>query len=358
VTTDFRALPDTPVSHAGLSESQLTAFLTRHLGPSLRLVRLEAQPLRGGLDAAAVASIRAFVRDGSGRVRQTRFVAKRLDGPASREATVYHTLLAGPGSVLAPRLLDSEQDGPDRSCLYLEHVTPWRRWPWPDLTYARLVLEQFAILHILPAGAAFVHCSATWDYEAMLATSAKQTLDLLEVIAVDGDDPAGFGEACPMVRCIVAALPQLRRALLATAPFGVVPIHGDAHPGNVIIRAQGASPRPIFLDWSRARLGSPLEDVASWLHWLGYWVPAARQHHDHLLRHFLRARGLSRHVSREVRTALWLAETCNVLGGALRYHLAVLEGWGAPSPAARTQAAHAARDCLRVIRRADHLWRA
>jgi hypothetical protein len=64
VTTDFRALADTPVSHAGFTESQLTAFLTRHLGPSLQLVRLEAQPLRGGLDAAAVASIRAFLRDG------------------------------------------------------------------------------------------------------------------------------------------------------------------------------------------------------------------------------------------------------------------------------------------------------
>ncbi len=54
----------------------------------------------------------------------------------------------------------------------------------------------------------------------------------------------------------------------------------------------------------------------------------------------------------------WLAGACNVLSGALRYHLALVHGWGAATPRVRSAAVRAARDALRIIRRADACWSA
>jgi hypothetical protein len=76
-----------------------------------------------------------------------------------------------------------------------------------------------------------------------------------------------------------------------------------------------------------------------------------------LLRRYLLARGLPDHLGWEVRDAYWLAAASNVLSGALRYHLAVMDGWGQPSAAGRAQSSRAIKDCLRVIRRADAYWR-
>lgn len=361
VTDTLAALPcprvSAPALDASLSPERLTAFLSRRYGQDLRHLRFAVQPLRGGLEATAIASVRASYTDGQGRSSQTQFVAKRLDGLEAREATVYQALAEEPVRTWVPRLLECERVGGGTCYLYMEQVTPWRRWPWTDLTYATMVLEQLAVLHTTTPSAAFAACSAAWDYETVLAESAQKTLDKLAVVAAQGDGPAGIGSTRRPLERIVTALPAIRRALREATPFGVAPIHGDIHSGNVIIRAQGATQQPVFLDWSRARMGSPLEDVSSWLHSLGYWVPAARQHHDALLRRYLAARGLPAHLSREARTALWLAETSNVLGGALRYHLSVLAGWGTPSLAARRQAGRAAGECLRVIRRTDALWR-
>jgi Ser/Thr protein kinase RdoA (MazF antagonist) len=82
------------------------------------------------------------------------------------------------------------------------------------------------------------------------------------------------------VRRVGEVLPELRRQLLALDSFGTTAIHGDAHPGNALVRS---GERPVLLDWGRARLGSPLEDVSSWLQSLGYWEPEAQRRHDTLL---------------------------------------------------------------------------
>ncbi len=197
---------------------------------------------------------------------------------------------------------------------------------------------------------------ADWDYEAELLESAEMTLSAFETSV--GDEPlAGLGRVLPALRRTVVALPVMRRELLAADPLGSVVLHGDAHPGNALIRPRKACPRAVLLDWGRARLGSPLEDVSSWLQSLAYWEPEARRRHDTLLRRYLTARGLPTHLDRQLRDAYWLAAACNVLAGALRYHLAVAIGWGNPTPWTRADAAHLVRDCLRIIRRADHCWR-
>ncbi|HUP47464.1 MAG TPA: phosphotransferase [Thermoanaerobaculia bacterium] len=130
-------------------------------------------------------------------------------------------------------------------------------------------------------------------------------------------------------------------------------IHGDAHPGNVLLREQKGRRTVVFLDWARSRFGSPLEDVASWLETLRYWEATAARHHDSLLRHYLDARG-GRPLDRSLRDAYWIACASNVLAGALRFHLLrATEARGRRKHASVAQA----REALRVIRRADAVMR-
>jgi aminoglycoside phosphotransferase (APT) family kinase protein len=53
-------------------------------------------------------------------------------------------------------------------------------------------------------------------------------------------------------------------------------IHGDAHPGNAIIRQRTATQEAILLDWGRARIGSPLEDEKQAAHQRVAGRPQAR----------------------------------------------------------------------------------
>ena len=134
--------------------------------------------------------------------------------------------------------------------------------------------------------------------------------------------------------------PRVQPVLLAAAAFRMAVLHGDVHSGNVVVRVQEGAERVVLLDWARARLGSPLEDVSSWLQSLGYWEFEARRRHDTLLRRYLAARGLSTHLGREVRDVYWFAGACNVLAGALRYQLLAADGWSSVPSRARADAAH------------------
>jgi aminoglycoside phosphotransferase (APT) family kinase protein len=127
-------------------------------------------------------------------------------------------------------------------------------------------------------------------------------------------------------------------------------IHGDVHPGNVILRGSEGSLDVVLLDWARARLGSPLEDVASWLHSLGCWEPEARRRHDTLMRSYLDARRNRQPFASDVRLNYWLASSSNGLSGAIRYHLAVLSD-AASTEAARYDSGRALNAWQRVIRR-------
>jgi hypothetical protein len=101
-----------------------------------------------------------------------------------------------------------------------------------------------------------------------------------------------------------------------------------------------------------------LEDVSSWLHSLGTWEPEIRRRHDTLLRRYLAARGLPSVLLRTVRDAYWLALASNSLSGALGDQLAVTLDTAGRSPRERVTAFAALRQHLRVIRRADSVWRA
>ena len=332
---------------------RVATFGARQLGAEIDQLRMHTQPLRGGLESAAVARW-TIQRQGGGPGGLT-FVVKRLDGLQQREGAIYAGLLAEIGDV-APALFGLDQAGADVSYLYLEYVRRTRAWPWTETAAAGRVLDTLAAFHTRVPPERLSRLGLGWDHEAELVASATATLEVFEQ-AVTGVDLAWLRWARGALRRTCEVLPAMRRSLLSGEAFGTAVIHGDVHSGNAVLASGDAGERVVLVDWARARLGSPLEDVASWLQSLGYWEPEAKRRHDTLLRRYLVARGQPETLTRPLRDAYWFAAASNVVAGALRYHLSVATGSsGAPSRA-RADAARAARDHLRVLRRADLQWR-
>ena len=306
--------------------------------------------LSGGLESAGVAELTLRYLDDRSRPRVLRLVAKRLEGAAGRELAVYEQVVLPHAAPMAPRLLHSVKDAAGVT-LFLEAVRPDTRWPWRDVELAALTLRSVAALH------ASNHRNAAlpeWDYDAELTQRAGWALDSLERLP-QGGELGALRPFLPAARRVGSQLRRIRSAL-ATGPLPLTVIHGDLHPGNVVVRRSAVPSRRLaLLDWGRARVGSPLEDVSSWLTSIGYWEPAARRRHDTLLGAYLGARGLAPSPTRELREAYWLAGASNAFSGALLHHVERATSAGA-DPGTRAGAAHSARDWLRVIRRADAVW--
>ncbi|HEU4631280.1 MAG TPA: phosphotransferase [Gemmatimonadaceae bacterium] len=319
-----------------------------------RQLRVERRVLRGGLEAAGVAQLSARYRDRHGRERVRRVVEKRLAGPSTREAAIYEAFVVSHVGDLSPRLLAVERVAPGRAVLYLESLRRASSWPWRDRQASQHVLDRAARLHECVPHDDGMAALADWDYEAELQEMAALTVDRLEQVR---RRPAlrRFGGGLRWARRLATSLRQLRRQLLAGGPLGRAVVHGDLHPGNVVVRRRAGRVEPMLLDWGRARIGSPLEDVSCWLHSLGTWEPEARRRHDTLLAGYLTARGLEARLTAELRASYWLASASNALSGALLHHLSVLLG-ERHSATVRASAAYAARRWVQVLRRADACW--
>jgi aminoglycoside phosphotransferase (APT) family kinase protein len=326
-------------------ESQALEFVARRCAVPAGALRLHVRPLGGGLESAVVrATLRGAAETPGGLPR--RFVIKELRGRQRREATVYQELWHAAAASPAARVLAIDCTG-DAHYLYLEDVRPLSAWPWAEADLAAVVCRTLATVHAtLPPKTDIL---LDWDYESELAHSARDTL-ALALVAMDRSGRRHWRRLGDLRR-VVAALPVLRARLMQS---GATVIHGDVHPGNVIVRRGRGPNRIVLIDWARARIGSPLEDVASWLHSLGCWESEARKRHDTLLRHYREARGATRELTAEFRTAYWFASASNGLAGAIRYHLAVL-GDPAAGELLRRSAQQALPAWERVIRRAASL---
>lgn len=336
----------------GLDNVRLKVFVERHLGEDPQGLRLEIKPLRGGLESPGVARVTARYRNSRGP-RRFEFVVKVLEGEASREADVYEGFVSQVEGEIAPALYGVDWLGPDRCLLFLEPVRRSRAWPWRETEVTRGVVERLARLH---AGARSEVVLPPWDYETDLVESARTTVEALEGLPREAD-PLKLRSSLPALRRVAETLPAMRRQLFSLPHLHPTTLHGDAHPGNVLVRRRQAAERPVFLDWGRARVGSPLEDVSSWLQSLGFWEPQARRRHDTLLKEYLKARGMTRRLSRDVRDAYWIAGASNLLAGAVRYFLWAATTAHPPGSPKSVESFYAAADGLRVIRRADACWR-
>lgn len=332
----------------------IESLITRRAGACPSRLRLQHHVLRGGLEAASIDHVTAHYLDVEGRERPFTVVLKRLTGSAIREAAVYEGLVVPHAGDLAPHLYDVVGTGTDCVTLCLEALTPVSTWPWGERRAAHSVLAAAAALHIRAPDALALAALRAWDYEAALQAAAASTLELLEQLRRQRG-LWNFGGALRWTRRVVATLPELRRQLLGFGPFGSAVLHGDLHSGNVVLRDSPEPGVPVLLDWGRARVGSPLEDVSSWLQSLGTWEPEARRGHDTLFVGYLAARGMEARLNADMRAAYWLAGACNALAGALGYHLSVMLDPSVPSEG-RASAAGQVREWVRVLRRADVFW--
>lgn len=319
--------------------SRVAAFIARHWSLPESLVRVELDPLGGGLESQVV---RARI---SGPDHPRQLVVKKLAAPERREADVYRLLWRHLDPAPAVRMLGREQVSGE-TYLYLEDAQSSLSWPWSDTALAAAVCRDLARFHDTQA---LPHDAFAWDYEEELPRSAASTLELARA-ARDASGMRWWRRLGDLTR-VVAALPRIRQRLLSS---GATVIHGDVHPGNVVVRGDASRPDVVLIDWARARIGSPLEDIASWLHSLGCWEPEARRRHDTLMRAYLEARRMPQAFDADVRVDYWLASASNGLSGAIRYHLAVLSNPHA-SVRARYDSGRAHVAWQRVIRRAAAL---
>ena len=273
---------------------------------------LSLEEIVGGLESRVV---RASFRSRREKdLWPSSFVVKELRGLQRRETNIYRELWTHSTAPPTVRLLGIETTE-DADYLYLEEATAQCEWPWKQTLSSAAVCRALARLHDSEQWQS--KTLVAWDYESDLAKSADETL----AVAHHARDEAGVRRWRRIgdLRRVVAALPKMRSLLLDATTF----IHGDVHSRNVILRAT-ENDEIAFIDWARARFGSPLEDVASWLHSLGCWEPEARRRHDTLLRAYLEARSSKQTITTELRTAYWYASASNGLSGAIRHHLSVL----------------------------------
>jgi aminoglycoside phosphotransferase (APT) family kinase protein len=281
------------------------------------------------------------------------WVVKQLDGSARREGAIYEALGRTSVNSMAPSLVAVEEYEGGALQLYLERVEPVDPWPWKDTTAAACVLRALARLHDSP-GQELARSVRGWDYDVELQHRADQLLWQLEQQRAVLKS-AGVDVRVPVIRRLARGLPEWRRQLLSDPELGQSVIHGDAHPGNVMLTRRASQDTPVLFDWERARVGSPLEDVSSWLQTLAFWEPEARRRHDTLLGEYLLARGSSSSPTRALRDMYWLAAASNCLAGSVLYHLSMATSTDVAGESKRTALA-ALRDQLRILRRADACW--
>jgi thiamine kinase-like enzyme len=301
-------------------------------------LNLSIEPIGGGLESRVVRV--AFHSPKKKEFRPNSFVVKELRGLQRRETQIYRELWSCSTSAPTVRLLGT-QATKEADYLFLEEIIQESTWPWKQSVSSIAVCHALARLH--DSEPCDRRSLIEWDYERVLLKSAEETL----AVAVEARHQAGVRHWRRIgdLRRVVAALPKLRSVLLQTPAF----IHGDVHPGNVIVRAC-ENGKIAFIDWARARVGSPLEDLASWLHSLGCWEPEARRRHDTLLRAYLEARSTKQKITTKLRNMYWYASASNGLSGAIRYHLLVLNDPGA-SWEMTSNSARALHEWERVIRR-------
>ncbi len=321
----------------------MVAFISRRWCVAEDAIRVDVQPLHGGLESA-VARARVTHRGSHGSI-PSRLVVKELRSGLEREADTYELLWRYVKHPPAVRLLGCDI-ATHATYLYLEDAQPISAWPWSDIGLAGAVCRELARLHDsrdLPRD------RFSWNYDAELAHSAETTL----AAACAARDVSGrrYWRRPGDLRRVVAALPAIRSRLLSAA---TTVIHGDMQPGNVILRRGHPHPEIVLIDWARARLGSPLEDIAAWLHSLGCWEPQARRRHDTLMRAYLDASAVRRPFASDLRVDYWLASVSNGLSGAIRYHLAVLSD-PTTTVCARYDSVRALTAWERVVRRAAAL---
>jgi hypothetical protein len=213
-------------------ESQAVQFLVSRCPAFDARHRVMLTPLSGGLEAVVA---RATVNGLSRRHREIprRFIIKELRGAQRREAAVYDELWLEGAAPPAARVFGVTR-AEDADYLFLEDVRPFASWPWSDTDVSAAVCRVLAKLHRARLPRARI--LSEWNYEEELRESAASTLGLAESARSEAGDR--IWRRLGDLRKVVEALPALRDCLLREK---MAFIHGDMHPGNLLVRRRGPS---------------------------------------------------------------------------------------------------------------------
>lgn len=162
------------------------------------------------------------------------------------------------------------EDLNQRGCTYGDPATAL---PVPLVTTA---VEQLAALHAATWGFALAdHPWLTRDYPATILSLAVMWDD----VVLGADRP----HVPDVIRGRDRTVAALKKHFAAASPRFQCVLHGDPHPGNVYIDAEG---RPSFLDWQICHIGSAFHDVAYFI--VGALSVADRRTHEMaILGHYL-----------------------------------------------------------------------
>lgn len=90
--------------------------------------------------------------------------------------------------------------------------------------------------------------------------------------------------AIPLFQRLMVTLPGTLRAVLSRGS-GITFIHGDCHPGNVLVAEHGGTTQAMVIDWPNWQPGTPTDDLAYYL-CLCFPVDDRRAQEGPLLRHY------------------------------------------------------------------------
>ena len=227
--------------------SHTLRFLSNRWPQHAENVTVNVSPISGGLESV-VARVSVESLAPTRTPIPPRFIVKELRGEQCREAQIYRALWQCRRRPPAARVFGRTMQA--SSCfLYLEDIVGESSWPWRDTNVSTSVCHALARVHRMWMRPPRI--AALWDYEQDLARSAMATLAVAGR-ARDAGGSRAWKRLSDLER-VVAGLTRMRTALMES---GVTFIHGDVHPGNVIVTGSGHARRIVFIDWARARLAS------------------------------------------------------------------------------------------------------
>lgn len=175
------------------------------------------------------------------------------------------------------------------SALYLEYVQPVEEWPWQDISFHKLVLGQLARLHAhfwnqndRLASVHWLSENSSAYYSRLFKTKTYQTISNL----YKGQEHGVLGD---LTSDLIASVENISRALQRILHFlhhqKRTLLHGDLHGENVLVGKDRHvnDGQVLIIDWDRARLGHPLEDLSRWIENFQWTAPEITPSRETLL---------------------------------------------------------------------------
>lgn len=187
-------------------------------------------------------------------------------GSAVREAEFYRKAHAAGCSGLLPRLIGC-RSAQNSTLLVLEDVSPGFApaisgpCQNPSLPVNRAVFASIGAIHAAFWGDASL---ATFPVEILSSRLSAMLEKKRDVIVANLASRPHASQDVQLLSMLIAELPGIQRNVLSRTA-GLTIIHGDFHPGNVLVSREQHPVRAMIIDWPNWQPGTPADDLAYYL---------------------------------------------------------------------------------------------